>query len=385
MKFSKLAKLSEQDYTVAARILAEQRRRRHEAAMRAMECEDEKNAPDANTEKSLIEGVTKEVHAQTETLGTYQHRLYKTIDMQRALKNVSAPDTRMALNDLSVMGSVRPLAPVPDDFEDRCKELSDEFPNLAHVIEEKILPELAISHFGGRGIKLPTLCIQGSPGVGKTYFASQIAKLFQLPFSRVNLEGAQGNFAITGLDKSYGTHNPGEIVRFLARREGQNFSNGIIAFEELDKACGDRRYSVENALLQVLEETTAKSFKDLSIPELELDITSLNFIFTANTLSTVSGPILSRIQAVELPDLSTAQSSKIAALQFSKMVKELNLCAAGLVLDQTALKVLGTISPREQKGVLRSGIGKAILNRRNEVVISSTSMQKEKRGNIGFF
>jgi len=385
MKTSKLSQLSDQDYTIASRILAEQRRRRHEAVMRAMESEDDKSAPDANSENGSTEGVSEEAPVQTAVLGAYQHRLYKTDDMQRALKNASVSDTRAALNDLSVMGGVRPLAPVPDDFEDRCQELADEFPNIAHVIDEKILPELAISHFGGRGLKLPTLCIQGSPGVGKTYFASQIAKLFQLPFSRVNLEGAQGNFAITGLDKSYGTHNPGQIVRFLARRENQSFVNGIIAFEELDKTAGDHRYSAENALLQILEETTARSFTDLSIPELRLDITSLNFVFTANTLSTVSAPILSRIQAVELPQLSSVQAAKIAAVQFSKMVKELNLCAAGLVLDNASLNVLGTISPREQKGILRSSIGKAILNRRRDVVIPPEMAQKTARSTIGFF
>lgn len=385
MKTSKLSQLSDQDYTIASRILAEQRRRRHEAVMRAMESDDDKSAPDANSDSGSTEGASESAPVQTAVLGAYQHRLYKTDDMQRALKNASVPDTRAALNDLSVMGGVRPLAPVPDDFEDRCQELADEFPNIAHVIDEKILPELAISHFGGRGLKLPTLCIQGSPGVGKTYFASQIAKLFQLPFSRVNLEGAQGNFAITGLDKSYGTHNPGQIVRFLARRENQSFVNGIIAFEELDKTAGDHRYSTENALLQILEETTAKSFTDLSIPELRLDITSLNFVFTANTLSTVSTPILSRIQAVELPQLSSMQAAKIAAVQFSKMVKELNLCAAGLVLDNASLNVLGTISPREQKAILRSSIGKAILNRQRDVVIPPEMAQKATRSTIGFF
>jgi len=353
--------------------------------MRAMESDDDKSAPDANSDSGSTEGASEEAPLQTAVLGAYQHRLYKTDDMQRALKNASVSDTRAALNDLSVMGGVRPLAPVPDDFEDRCRELADEFPNIAHVIDEKILPELAISHFGGRGLKLPTLCIQGSPGVGKTYFASQIAKLFQLPFSRVNLEGAQGNFAITGLDKSYGTHNPGQIVRFLARRGNQSFVNGIIAFEELDKTAGDHRYSAENALLQILEETTAKSFTDLSIPELRLDITSLNFVFTANTLSTISAPILSRIQAVELPQLSSEQAAKIAAVQFSKMVKELNLCAAGLVLNNASLNVLGTISPREQKGILRSSIGKAILSRQRDVVIPPEMAQKATRSTIGFF
>lgn len=207
------------------------------------------------------------------------------------------------------------------------------------------IPELAIGKFTGTGLKLPTLCIQGTPGVGKTFFAERLAKYFDLPFTRVNLEGAQGNFAITGLDHSYSSHSPGAIVRFLADMNSNKYANGIIAFEEIDKAAGDARYSVENSLIQVLEESTARTFCDLSIPELRLDITCLNFIFTANSLSTVSPPVLSRVQPVELPALQRAQAAKIAVSQFEKLIRDLKLGSAALELTTSSVNALSEISP----------------------------------------
>ncbi len=380
MKSSKLSQLSEQDATVVSRILAEQRRRRLEQAKERLE----KSGPSGEAhEAETVDHHDAGCDAE-QLLESCQHRLYYGEDMARAMKLASGQDTRTTLADLQHMGGVRPLAPVPADFAKRCQLLSDEFPHFQLIIEEKILPELAIGNFSGTGLKLPTLCVKGDPGVGKTYFALRISEVFDLPFTRINLEGAQGNFSIVGLDKSYSTHNPGEIVRFISRRTESRYANGIIAFEEIDKAAGDARYSVENSLIQVLEENTARTFRDMSIPELQLDITSLNFIFTANQLTTVSPPVLSRLQPVELPPLEKYQAERIAANQFVKLVNELKLSSAGLKLTDSSLRVLGHISPRGQKAVLRSAIGTAIFKGHSDVVIPETIGHSVKRVQIGF-
>ncbi len=379
MKPSKLSQLSEQDSTIAARILAEQRRRRLEQAKARLE----KSGQSDEAETSAVDhqGVVCDFE---QPLQPFQHRLYHGEDMAKAMRLASGQDTRTALLDLRHMGGVRPLAPVPTDFVERCQLLADEFPHFQSIIEEKILPELAIGNFAGTGLKLPTLCIQGDPGVGKTYFASRISEVFGLPFTRINLEGAQGNFSIVGLDKSYSSHNPGEIIRFLSRRTKNHYTNGIIAFEEIDKAGGDARYSVENSLIQILEENTARTFRDMSIPELQIDITPLNFVFTANNLTTISSPVLSRLQPVELPPLEQHHATHIAVNQFAKLVEQLKLSGAGLTLTDSSLEVLGRISPREQKAVLRRAIGTAILNCRSEVIVPSTMGNPIKRVQIGF-
>lgn len=375
----KFTELSESETKMASRILAEQRRRRQEAVQARLE----RNAQHTNGEDAAAEEPATDA-CDDQLLELCQHRLYRAADMPRAMKLASAQDTRTTLADLHQMSSVRPLAPVPNNYLDRCQTLEEEFPHFSDLINSKILPELAIGSFAGTGLKLPTLCIQGEPGVGKTFFASRIAEVFCLPFTRINLEGAQGNFSICGLDKSYSTHNPGEIVRFLARKTDKYYANGIVALEEIDKAGGDARYSVENALIQILEENTARMFRDLSIPELQLDITSLNFIFTANKLSTVSPPVLSRMQAVELPSLTREQAARIGVNQFDKLIRDLKLTDARLKLADDALCALGEISPRTQKAVLRSAIGTAIHLGRTEVVIPAETSSPAKRVSIGF-
>jgi ATP-dependent Lon protease len=381
MNSSKLSQLSEKDATTAARMLSEQRRRRQEAALARLE---QLRMQETSAEETSVEEGKKEAHGEQQ-LELCQHRLYCAADMPRALKLATVQDTRTALADLQQMGSIRPLAPVPNDYLERCQALQEEFPHFSTVIYEKILPELAIGSFAGTGLKLPSLCIQGEPGVGKTFFASRIAEVFCLPFTRINLEGAQGNFSITGLDKSYSNHNPGEIVRFLARKTDNAYANGIIALEEIDKTGGDARYSVENSLIQILEDNTARTFRDLSIPELQLNITSLNFIFTANKISTVSPPVLSRLQPVELPSLTREQAGRIAVNQFTKLIAELKLSEARLTLTEQSKCALSEISPRQQKAVLRSAIGTAIHMRRTEVIVPTATDFPSKRVSIGFF
>lgn len=379
--------LNESESTIAARHIAQQRRRRQEMAQAACE---KASSPDKTDVQEVDASAPNRSGQDGDDWATTQnqpgeHRLFLTDDLGLALKHASSSETRRALADFDELGSVRQLATVPDDYAERCSELSEEFPQFSNVLFKTIVPELAIGKFGGQGIKFPHLCLQGTPGVGKTYFAKRLSEVFNLPFSRINLEGAQGGFCINGLDRSYSNHAPGEIVRFLTRGGCNNVVNGIIALEEIDKASGDSRYSVENTLIQLLEETTAKEFRDLSIPELKLDITPLNFIFTANILENISAPVLSRLEKVELPDLTPDQSAKIATIQFKKLIKQLNLGAANLVLPELSLKVLCEFSPRLQKGLLRSAIGTAIFEHQTQVIVQAPSKLTAERRQIGFF
>lgn len=387
MKSSKPNYLSESEAAIAARLIAQQRRRRQEQAQAELVTTSKSDASggEAGPPMSIsTETETGEwLSVQPPSLGPLEHRLFRNEDLRRALTQASVADTRGALQELRALGSIRRLAAVPPNYADRCRELGEEFPQFSEVLSEKIMPELAIGHFGGQGIKFPHLCLQGAPGVGKTFFANRLAEAFGLPFTRINLEGAQGGFCITGLDRSYSNHAPGEIVRYLIRGNNVAVINGIIAMEEVDKAAGDSRYSVENSLIQILEETTARDFCDLSIPELKFDITPVNFIFTANTFEGVSAPVLSRMQKIALPELTADQLTKIATTQFNKLIKQLNLQAANLVLPVESLTALNNVSPREQKRLLRSAIGIAIHQRQVEVKIGM-EQKTPNRKTIGF-
>lgn len=330
---------------------------------------------------SAQEKVDEEGKLSDAPLSCFEHRLCDIKSLQKAYVSEKESVSRALLKDLMAVNGVKKLVQVPKDFRARCAALIDEFPQFEHAISNFILSELAISFASGKGLKFPSLCLQGEPGVGKTFFAGRFSEVFDLPFKRINLEGAQGGFVVTGLDRSYSNYHPGAIFRFLAA-EATEFANGLIAFEEVDKARGDERYGLENSLLQVLEESTARAFVDQSMPDLKIDITPLNFCFTANSLKGISAPLLSRLTAIELEPLTKSQASQIGWTQFEKLINDLGLEVIGLRLDQSSIDSLGEFSPREQKQVLRSAVGRAILDETTSVVIPRKKSFAHKVGFI---
>ena len=152
--------------------------------------------------------------------------------------------------------------------------------------------------------------------------------------------------------------------------------------EELDKAnAQDPRFSVTNALLQLLEPTTARAFADQSIPELKLDITKINFLFTANTLDGIPDPLLSRLVVVDVPSLTPKQARSVALRQYEDMLKELRLPVDAPKLTDEGLTLLSTESPRRQRLLLQLAIGSAVFKKASELQIKPTP--KANRG-MGF-
>lgn len=345
---------------------------------RLQKIQESYGTPQKGSEQEKVDEVAKRSDSP---LSSLEHRLCDVDSLQKAYVSDKENVSRGLLKELIAVNGVKKLVHVPTDYRVRCEALIDEFPQFEHAINDFILSELALSSVAGKGLKFPSLCLQGEPGVGKTYFAARFAEVFDLPFKRINLEGTQGGFVVTGLDRSYSNYHPGAIFRFLAS-EDTKFANGLIAFEEVDKARGDERYGLENSLLQILEESTARSFVDQSMPDLKIDISPLNFCFTANSIKGISAPLLSRLTAIELEPLTKSQASGIGRTQFEKLIKDLGLDAIGLKLDQASSDSLGEFSPREQKQVLRSAVGRAILDEKTSVVIPRKKSHAHKVGFI---
>nr|WP_315263109.1 AAA family ATPase [uncultured Limnohabitans sp.] len=219
-------------------------------------------------------------------------------------------ETRSQLLKLDESGPLRKLMIVRDDYLAKCRELEVRFPNFSDYINDFLLPSLALSHVRKASLQLPPTVFVGSPGVGKTLFLSALAEAFHLDFERVNLETSQASMELVGTARGWSNAQPGMLFRWLARSD---FANGMFAMEELDKADDkDSKYPVVNSLLQLLEPTTARSFGDLSLPELKLDLSKVNFVFTANTLAGIPAPVLSRVVVFEVPDLTPRQAKDIA-------------------------------------------------------------------------
>lgn len=288
-------------------------------------------------------------------------------------------ETRSQLLKLDESGPLRKLMIVRNDYLAKCRELEVRFPNFSGYINDFLLPSLALSHVRNASLQLPPTVFVGSPGVGKTLFLSALAEAFHLDFERVNLETSQASMELVGTARGWSNAQPGMLFRWLARSD---FANGMFAMEELDKADDkDSKYPVVNSLLQLLEPTTAKSFGDLSLPELKLDLSKVNFVFTANTLAGIPAPVLSRVVVFEVPDLTPRQAKDIAIRQYEEMLKDLKLPVGAPILTQEGLTLLASESPRRQRLLLQLAIGSAVYKEAKELVIKKTIQPKK---GIGF-
>ena len=288
-------------------------------------------------------------------------------------------ETRSQLLRLDESGPLRKLMIVRDDYLARCRELEVRFPNFSGYINDFLLPSLALSHIRKASFQLPPTVFVGSPGVGKTLFVSALAEAFYLDFERVNLETSQASLELVGTARGWSNAQPGLLLRWMIRSE---FANGICVLEELDKADDkSSRNPIVNSLLQLLEPTTSKSFGDLSMPELKLDLSKINFLFTANTLDGIPPAVLSRVMTYEVPDLTPLQAKNVAIRQYEEMLKDLKLPIGAPTLTPEGLALLSNESPRRQRLLLQLAIGSAVYKQSKELVIKKVS--KPPKG-IGF-
>lgn len=288
-------------------------------------------------------------------------------------------ETRSQLLKLDESGPLRRLMIVPDDYLARCRDLETRFPNFSGYINDFLLPSLALSHIRKASFQLPPTVFVGSPGVGKTLFVSALAEAFYLDFERVNLETSQASLELVGTARGWSNAQPGLLLRWMIRSE---FANGICVLEELDKADDkNSRNPIVNSLLQLLEPTTSKSFGDLSMPELKLDLSKINFLFTANTLDGIPPAVLSRVMTYEVPDLTPLQAKNVAIRQYEEILKDLKLPIGAPTLTPEGLALLSNESPRRQRLLLQLAIGSAVYKQSKELVIKKVS--KPPKG-IGF-
>ncbi|WP_161539701.1 AAA family ATPase [Paramagnetospirillum kuznetsovii] len=175
--------------------------------------------------------------------------------------------------------------------------LLGEFPWCGDAIDA-LLGDIELRRSAGRQwIKIrPTLFI-GPAGTGKTSFTRRFAELAQLGFSTVNVGGSSDNRSLQGTAKGWGSANPTFVLHAMRSTKS---ANPLIMLDELDKAAeGTRNGSVHQTLLSMLEPATAKAWTDecLQVP---VDLSAVNWIATANDLTPLKGPLLSRLRVVEI-------------------------------------------------------------------------------------
>ena len=203
-------------------------------------------------------------------------------------------------------------------------------------IKNRILEFLAVGAYKG-SVSGSIVLLVGPPGVGKTSVGKSIAESLGRPFYRFSVGGMRDEAEIKGHRRTYIGAQPGKLVQALKDVE---VMNPVIMLDEIDKMGQSFQGDPASALLETLDPEQNVDFLDHYL-DLRLDLSKVLFVCTANTLDSIPGPLLDRMEVIRLSGYITEEKVAIAKRHlWPKQLEKAGVSKGSLSISDSALRAV---------------------------------------------
>lgn len=247
----------------------------------------------------------------------------------------NSPEYNVSRNYLETLVSLPWSKETVDNLDlDHAQEVLESEHYGLEKVKERIIEFLAVRNLR-KDVKGSIICLVGPPGVGKTSIAKSIAKTLGRSFYRFSLGGMRDEAEIKGHRRTYVGAMPGKVLQGMKRA---GTKNAVLVLDEIDKLGNSFHGDPASALLEVLDPEQNSSFLDHYV-DVPFDLSHVLFITTANTTSTIPGPLLDRMEVIELSGYTLEEKEDIATRYVIPRELEANgVKPSDLKIEKSALR-----------------------------------------------